>query len=45
MALRFYKKALQKTDVLKKELEVSLSKFLDVIAVEKKSPREKLTEI
>ena len=35
MALRFYKKALQKTDVLKKELEVSLSQFLDVIAVEK----------
>ena len=35
MALRFYKKALQKTDVLKKELEVSLSQFLDVVAVEK----------
>ena len=35
MALRFYKKVLQKTDVLKKELEVSLSQFLDVIAVEK----------
>ena len=35
MALRFYKKALQKTDVLKNELEFSLSQFLDVIAVEK----------
>ena len=39
MALRFYKKALQKTDVLK-ELEVSLSQFLDVIIIEK-SAQEK----
>ena len=38
MALRFYKKALQKTDVLK-ELEVSLSQFLDVII--EKSAQEK----
>ena len=37
MALRFYKKALQKTDVLKKELEVSLSHFLDVIVIEKRA--------
>ena len=35
MALRFFKKVLQKTDILKKELEVSLSQFLDVIAVGK----------
>ena len=38
MALRFYKKALQKADVLKKEF--SLSHFLDVTAVEK-SAQEK----
>ena len=38
MALRFYKKASQKTDVLK-ELEVSLSQFLDVII--EKSAQEK----
>ena len=32
---KIYQKTLQKTDVLKKELEVSLSQFLDVLAVEK----------
>ena len=39
MALRFYKKALHKRDVLK-ELEVSPSQFLDVIIIEK-SAQEK----